>query len=848
MRKPNECSGCPFVGNHQGYVPPVLTQDSPILLMGECATSDDVRGIVYADTEMEQSGPKPYLGHRGMTLDKVGYNHINRDYRIRCIPPSRYTTEQLHGALKHCNIHLHDDPPPSTQLIVAHGEWAWDFYLDQYHLLHKKKTWQATPEDYLPIHEWRGFLSPFQRVTKLPVYGIQRVHDQKGRDSERWDKVARYLTTKDWAKVSRILNHTWPLKEPTNVIVVTRETDPSAINTFFERYLARATSPLVIDTEYTIKDSYLRLFGCGYHVGSEEYYLQLYWSNSQNPGAPRNTVVEWMFDIRNNKPHLGFLFQNAAADNPVLNKNWSFYGQWGWPTNYHDTMLLHAKVESELPHSLMFMESIYSRRAKKKHLSSTNELLYHLGDLSTTLDCYVGLTEKMTPGMWNVYKTQDLPVFPLVQWSRTNGIRVDHNKVEPLYEKLKGYMAHAIQIAEWYCGKGPLFNLNSDQQCKEWFYGREGHKPIIDRLTHKPTINNDALLRLRQAYAHDENAWEVLEGDEIWNPTILEQRIYDGNCHPLMEAKAAFNYYEDKVAKYIRTQLYTDKGDKCLRIFPNISIHAQATGRHSTTAPPLAQWPDEMQDLLTPDPGFMWIGGDFSGQEVWLYSCLSKDEKTLKALQLGYDTHTISMCDLFNMDYPTDMSDPYYGAINDKWRLQYAITGKKDPRRDWAKAAVFSLRYLKGVDKLHLIPGSRSLGITAELGLEMANRFFERNSAIKAYRESVLTMRPTESVSFCGRVRKLNETGNKLLREYINSPIQGGGADMLNHTIIRACNVDPKCIHYIYGVHDSFWFSLPLDQEAELVPRIKEAITQPYEVYGYTIIPPVEWKERYSSV
>ena len=37
------------------------------------------------------------------------------------------------------------------------------------------------------------------------------------------------------------------------------------------------------------------------------------------------------------------------------------------------------------------------------------------------------------------------------------------------------------------------------------------------------------------------------------------------------------------------------------RVFPNIALHSQASGRHSTTNPPLTTLPDDLTDLVLPE-------------------------------------------------------------------------------------------------------------------------------------------------------------------------------------------------------------------------------------------------------
>lgn len=843
ISKSRKCEGCPLYHTGTGFVPPKT--GGPLLLVGDYPSGDDIRGTRYTGYRdgkplMEQVEPQPFLGFRGFQLQVLGQQGVGKDYVLRCNPPShikdRLSTKgdqgkhldvEIRSAVYHCNREYRVEPP-NTKLIIASGDLAWDYYNDQLHL---------DGDNQLPLHEWRGFLAPYPVITETPVYGVNDL-------GLAYDKVERYLAKKDWSKITSIVRKEWPLGEPENVLIINRNTTPGQIDEFFTTYLGEATTPLVIDTEYTVKDKYLRLFGCGYHTERGEQYLQLYWSHSQNPGSPRDHLVEWMFRLRDHKGHDGFLLQNASADFPILDHNWSHQGKWGWPSNYHDTMLLHAKVESELPHSLGFLESIYSRRAKKKHLSKTNELLYHLGDLSTTLDCWVAMKREVTGGMWNVYTTQDLPVFPLVQWSRDHGIRVDTKKVEPLFKVFQEYQDHARRLAGIYTGLGDQFNINSDQQVKDWLHLREGFKPVVDRKTRRPTIGADALLKHRQHWSRNEGGLEVEEGDEKWTPSRLEERIYEGDCHPLLEIKAAYNWYEDKIAKYIRNQLYDEKGGKLYRVYPSINIWSQSTGRHSTVAPPLAQWPDELQDLLIPDVGDMWIGGDYSGQEVWLYSCRWNDEKTLEGLLKGWDTHTIAMCDFFDWPYPPKLDAPYKC---EEWMAQLGLGGKKNPYRDWSKNSAFALRYYKQLDKLHLMPGARNVGMDDRgKATQAAKRFLEKNPAIAHARDSLRGTQPTQSVSWAGRVRKLNEVGDKLIREFINSDIQGGGADILNHTIIRACGVDP-IVKYIYGVHDSFWFSLPRKRESELVPAIKGKLGEPYKVYDYSISIPIEWKFKYEG-
>ena len=61
------------------------------------------------------------------------------------------------------------------------------------------------------------------------------------------------------------------------------------------------------------------------------------------------------------------------------------------------------------------------------------------------------------------------------------------------------------------------------------------------------------------------------------------------------------------------------------RIFPEVRLHVQETGRHSYVNPPLSQYRGELLGLIAPDPGTVWVGHDWSNIETWLLGYLARE-------------------------------------------------------------------------------------------------------------------------------------------------------------------------------------------------------------------------------
>ena len=277
-------------------------------------------------------------------------------------------------------------------------------------------------------------------------------------------------------------------------------------------------------------------------------------------------------------------------------------------------------------------------------------------------------------------------------------------------------------------------------------------------------------------------------------------------------------------------------------IYPDILIHSQVSGRHSTVNPPLAQIPQALHNIFEPDAGEWWIGGDFSGQEVWIISAESNDLPTLNALREGYDSHTMALCEGMDWQYPYDLKTP---RNDEHWLEQYNLKDNFKKWRKWFKVCRLAMNYGKRPENLYMVPGSLQFGINQEKGAIIAERYLEKHPALTLYWAQLEEHIKEKGYvrSFAGRKRNLYSKGDARRREGFNGPMQQGGADILNMTICRVCDTFQQA-HYVYGVHDSFWFAFPKPYSFHLQKVIETVIMQPFIINRHELTIPIEWKYR----
>ena len=255
------------------------------------------------------------------------------------------------------------------------------------------------------------------------------------------------------------------------------------------------------------------------------------------------------------------------------------------------------------------------------------------------------------------------------------------------------------------------------------------------------------------------------------------------------------------------------------RVYPTINIHTQASGRHSTTDPPLTTLPDDLSDLVLPELGCIEWGYDWDSIELRIIASEAGDEPLLKAFTAGDDVHTMNACDIFGLSYPPN-SDTYWN-------------GKRDLRRRFAKIFVYRLLYGAKPETCRDIPGVVTLGLDLRGLIRASENWLNRHPAIRAYQRRLADQaaKTGQVYSFMGRRRTLQETGDEAARQAMNHPMQGGCMDVYEEVLYELDTCFYPTLRFRWGAHDSHKWDMSLtDYENDnslLLKRAAAIVQQP---------------------
>lgn len=439
--KPAGCLGCPLYGDGTGYVPAIIREQAPLMIMAQNPGEDEEKGrrIAYwagGAPVYEECKPQPMIGKTGHDLKKnylpltgLGEEDASWDNVIRCrwrgtnkMPPDPI----LRKAADHC-WKAHFRRPEGAKLIVTSGVaamWAC--------------TGKGTPSQ--GIETWRGWMAPL-RPPFLGTIPDTDIYVPRGSDlpvlmtthiaALYRDPTSKMPTRMDWSKVARILANKWPLAMPT----VRRHCEPG----MWEPGSA-------FDTEWNMDTRELLRYSL-FTPSGKLYVIE---AGSHIPAyVPTDT--------------LHMIFQNAPADLEDATRM-------GLTVDPEDTMLAHSVLWSGMPHDLDFLGSIYGPLNRWKHLSRVNPIDYAAGDAMGTWYIWKQLKAELDrdPGSKWIYEHAVRPLIPIILKARQKGLRVNRERVArvraDLAEQIEDIKLRAQAHVGW-----PI-NLASPKQVSHWLY------------------------------------------------------------------------------------------------------------------------------------------------------------------------------------------------------------------------------------------------------------------------------------------------------------------------------------------------------------------------------------------
>ena len=878
--KPEGCKGCPLYGNGKGFVPDELRHDADvlILLQNPGKTEEDLgipacgkTGAALNDT---------YLPLAGLTREKVSVSNV-----LKCRWNNGNTLPEgslLDQAVSHCTEN-HLRVPASTTLVVLQGALAYK-YATRNKQLYRPDGKPAT------VTDWRGYVLPSMGDYQLYGTGGSKqllsyatVHLA---DTLR-DSTSAWVAERDWSKIQGRSNWGTDSKRPASFVI--RESVSGDHYAWFDR--AARSEYIVIDTEFAGHGPGVtgRLTICGiYTCGSRDTETDAeggkgHASSTASHGGQgevlqfdataststsysifarylRSLITGTLRQSAGRRPVV--VFHNAIADIPVLEA--AFGIKYEDYAQIEDTMLAHAILWCELPHDLEFLASYYGRYGKFKHLRTVDELLYNYGDVVDTAAVYEAMVEgfrrdRLAEG---VYREQSLKLIPILLDARKRGIRVNKHRVLQEFAKYHSLAGQVERIAQ--AASGYALNLKSGDQIRDYLYNERRYPVQINKETKRPSTDDDAIAKLRNTASSpfdpdkeitldrdDERHYSILGRIQAGADAVLEARVlYAQTFHVLNNyilglCKGVYGEQSSAKKKRAREHYWKvgiTEADIVDRIYPNFAIHAQKTGRWSTTGPPLAQLPADLRDIICPDEDEVCISWDWKAVEPRVLQALCGSRLLKKTFDDNFDLHTWTVCFMFGYEYPSNLVDPHKNPADAAWRTKYNWKGKDDPRRVFAKQGRYEMWY--GGSGSNAAQSAAQFGLDPKLLRSALNRLLTSDPDYYTWKikTEAEVARTAVVRTFMGRPRRFLSKGDSRRREGLDQPMQGAVSDIFNTTVVLLAQKFPA-LRWGWGMHDSQkWYVKAESLTPELLRNVKAVVERVHHVGGSDTVFPGDFE------
>ena len=321
----------------------------------------------------------------------------------------------------------------------------------------------------------------------------------------------------------------------------------------------------------------------------------------------------------------------------------------------------------------------------------------------------------------------------------------------------------------------------------------------------------------------------------------LRRLKHDGAESPVLDARIQFSELEG-LARYARAMVTQD------RVYPHLHPLAQASGRWSTTDPPLVNFPAKESSLhpvawgmIVPDPGWYFLHYDMSALHARIAAAYTGDQDDLTASRNGYDLHTVTACRMFHWEFVPP--DSVSGATP-PWE------GEGDRRRHLAKVMRYAL--LLGKNEMAALEAKEveKLGLTRDEVLRFARLYLQSKPGMMAAKKRIwdLCIRQGKARSFMGRLRRLtfdprNKTSiDDAMKEGWSHILQGSEQDIMQTIMADIVVAYPDTILTLNAHDGHTWaFQQSVHPWQETVAALRPIVERTWRINGEDVPIPAKW-------
>ena len=347
------------------------------------------------------------------------------------------------------------------------------------------------------------------------------------------------------------------------------------------------------------------------------------------------------------------------------------------PTPLLDTILLHKIAESEAPHSLGYVGSMFTDVPawKAEHTAlkaKTDAELYAYCATDVSVNAYLpGPLGRMADRrkQLHLYET-DSKLQGLCVGMHRLGVRIDEPRRKQHKELIYSDLCKYLDVLRQ--NVSPTFNPNSVNQVQELLFRKWQLTPYNFTSMGEPSTDAATLRML------------------IGSPSLDEEQRYLLDClRRYRKAAKLNNTYIDKFAP--------DAGVvQDGRVHADYNVHGTVTGRLSSSNPNFQNIPYLLRDMFIPDDGMVFVGADYDQLELRFASALAGARLYLDSFVEGtIDPHNLTGQMMFGDSFWSSQGAPDKPTSKGK--------GQFKRLRDLAKTICFSSLYGANPKKVHEI-------------------------------------------------------------------------------------------------------------------------------------------------
>ena len=219
------------------------------------------------------------------------------------------------------------------------------------------------------------------------------------------------------------------------------------------------------------------------------------------------------------------------------------------------------------------------------------------------------------------------------------------------------------------------------------------------------------------------------------------------------------------------------------------------------------EWTEQcwsVRDILLPDSGEVLITWDHDNIEGKIHDLIVNDADAIKAHNEGYDLHTITCCNIFNMDYPQDKKNPHTSAVDAEWRAAHNWQGKDTKQRVLAKNFNHGAKYTESYRFVHRIQGIEKYGVSVKALESLAKRYIQSKGDAWQRKLDIMASIRRERIArtLYGFRRVFFDSSRETGREGFSHMISGTVSDYNNETLKLIERAYGSNVRLLHNAHD----------------------------------------------